>query len=191
MTLDQRIEAILFTTAKPFTVKRLAEVTKAPAEDVQAALATLETRLDASGSAMMLQRSGHAVELATRPEAADDVSLVVSEEAAGELTRPSLEALSILSYCGPMTRAELEQIRGVHSALILRNLMLRGLVEEREEGKLGQPLYAVTFDFLNHLGLQSVETLPDYVALRGHSTISDVLHDLEKQPPSASSEIPV
>lgn len=191
MTLDQRIEAILFASAKPFTVKRLAEVTKAAPDDVQAALVALEERLSGSGSAVMLQRSGHAVELVTRPEAADDVSLVVSEEAAGELTRPSLEALSILSYCGPMTRAELEQIRGVHSALILRNLMLRGLVEEREEGKLGQPLYAVTFDFLNHLGLQSVEALPDYEALRGHSTISDVLHDLEKQPPSASTEIPV
>jgi segregation and condensation protein B len=78
-----------------------------------------------------------------------------------------------------MTRPELEQIRGIQSSLILRNLMLRGLVEEKEDTRLGQPMYSITFDFLKHLGLSNVEALPDYEDLRGNSTVSDVLQDLE------------
>lgn len=181
MKLESLLETLLFAAGKPLTVKRLAEITNASADEVHAALLALQSRLDGSESGIMLQQNGHAYELVTRPEAAEIVSHVVREEAAGELTRPSVETLSILAYCGPMTRPELEQIRGVHSSMILRNLMMRGLVEEKEDERLGQPMYAVTFDFLNHLGLSGVEALPDYAALRGHAAITDVLHDLETQ----------
>ena len=88
----------------------------------------------------------------------------------GELSRPSLEALTILAYRGPLTRPELEQIRGVHSSLILRNLLLRGLIEEKEDARLGQPLYSVTLDFLRHIGLASVEELPSTKNCAGIST---------------------
>ena len=124
----------------------------------------------------------------TQPDAARAVAKVVNAEISGELTRPSLEALTILAYCGPMSRAELEQIRGVQSTLILRNLMLRGLIEEQPEEKLGQPLYAVTFDFLRHLGLKSVESLPEYEELRGHSVVQDILAENELAQPARPSQ---
>ncbi len=179
MTLDQTIEAVLFAAAKPFPIKRLAEVTQTQAPDVEAALKVLAERLDSSQSAIMLQKNGHEYELVTRPDAADAVALVVTEEAQGELSRAALEALTILAYRGPMTRAELEQIRGVHSSIILRNLMLRGLIEQKEEDRLGQPVFAVTFEFLNHLGVKGVEELPEYSDLRGHAVITDMLAQLE------------
>lgn len=181
MNLDQILEAILFAGAKPFSVKRLAELSKQSAADVESALNGLRERLQVSGSGIMLQNNGQNYELVTRPEAADPVSQVMNEELSGELTRPSLEALSVLAYCGPMTRPELEQIRGVQSSLILRNLMMRGLVEEKEDTRLGQPMYSVTFDFLNHLGIKNVEELPDYKELHGHSTVTEVLNELEGQ----------
>ncbi|MFH1621396.1 MAG: SMC-Scp complex subunit ScpB [Patescibacteria group bacterium] len=179
MNLDQILEAILFASARPLTIKYLSDVSREPAEKVKEALNTLRARLLESESGIMLQDNGTSFELATHPETAEQVARVTSEEAAGELTRPSLEALSILAYCGPMTRPELEQIRGVQSSLILRNLMLRGLVEEKEDARLGQPVYSVTFDLLNHLGLPNVESLPDYQELRSHSTVLDVLKDLD------------
>ncbi|MBI4139222.1 SMC-Scp complex subunit ScpB [Candidatus Uhrbacteria bacterium] len=179
MTLDATIEALLFAAAKPCAVKRLAELTGKDADDVKKALATLEERLEEADSGLMLIRHGHEAELVTRPEASAIVSLLLKAEAYGELTRPSLEALTILAYRGPLTRPELEQIRGVQSSLILRNLMMRGLVEEREEMRLGQPKYAVTVDFLRALGLSSVEELADYEELRGHATVVDVLSQLE------------
>ncbi len=127
----------------------------------------------------MLQQHGNEAEPVTRPDAAEAVKNVITMEAVGELSRPSLEALTILAYRGPLTRPELEQVRGVQSSLILRNLMLRGLVEEKEDARLGQPTYAVTFDFLNALGLAGVTDLPDYAELRGHATIQDVLSDIQ------------
>lgn len=182
MKLDQTIEAILFVGAKPFAVKRLAEITKHPVADVQDALLKLGERLETSGSGVVLQNNGQSYELVTHPETSEVVADVINEETSGELTRPQLEALAILAYCGPMTRPELEQIRGIQSSLILRNLMLRGLVEENEDTRLGQSAYAVTFDFLNHLGMKNVEALPDYSELHGHSSVNDVLRDLEEKP---------
>lgn len=184
MTIASQLEAILFAAGKPFSMKRLAELVSASAEDVKQGLEELRAALDERGSGVMLQTHGHDVELVSRPELAEIVKQVASSEASGELTRPSLEALTILAYRGPMTRPELEQVRGVQSSMILRNLMLRGLVEEKEDTRLGQPTYAVTFEFLNALGLPSVESLPEYSALRGHAAIQDVLADLEQSPES-------
>ena len=188
MTLDARLEALLFAAAKPLNIKRLAEAVDMQPAEVDVVLKQLADRLDVSGSGMMLQQNGPSYELVTRPEMADDVRRVVHDEAAGELSRPSLEALTILAYCGPLTRPELEQIRGVQSSMILRNLLLRGLIEEKEDTRLGQPVYAVSFAFIHHIGVPSVESLPDYVTLRGHSAVSDVLAQLEKAPPPTDQQ---
>lgn len=190
MTLDQTLEAVLFAGAKPFSVKRLAEVAQAEPKDVTDALKVLGERLDAAQSGIMLQKNGSDFELVTRPDAASAVAQVVNEEAQGELSRAALEALTILAYRGPMTRAEIEQVRGVHSSIILRNLMLRGLVEQKDEDRLGQPVYAVTFEFLNHLGVKSAEELPEYAELRGHAVLTDMLAQLEVAGPSAPADVP-
>jgi segregation and condensation protein B len=177
MSLDLTLESILFAGARPFSVRRLSELTGASPDNIEAALKTLDERLQSS--AVMVQRVGNDVQLVTRPDHAEVVKQVAADEVTGELTRASLEALTILAYRGPLTRPELEQIRGVHSSIILRNLELRGLVEEKEDKRLGQPVYAVTFDFIRHLGLKSVEELPKYEELRGHENVVDVLKDLE------------
>jgi segregation and condensation protein B len=184
-SLETRIEAVLFAGARPFSLKRLAELCNAVPKEIEQALESLSSRLESS--AVMLQRAGHEVQLVTRPEFAEIVKHVVKDEMAGELTRSSLEALTILAYRGPLTRPELEQIRGVHSSVILRNLMMRGLVEEKEEARLGQPTYAVTFDFIQHLGLSRVEELPEYEELRGHENVVDVLRDLDEPQHIAST----
>jgi segregation and condensation protein B len=178
-SLSAKLEAVLFAGARPFSVRRLAELCDAPSKDVETALEELERRLE--DSSIMLQKSGAEVQLVTRPEYADIVKQVVRDEVSGELSRPSLETLTILAYRGPLTRPELEQIRGVHSSVILRNLLLRGLIEEKEDARVGQATYAVTFDLIRHLGLKSVEELPDYEALRGHENVVDVLKDLEQK----------
>jgi segregation and condensation protein B len=187
MTIDQQIEAILFAGARAMPIKKLAELIGVETADIQDALGVLRRRLDEGGSAVMLQTNGPQVELVTRPEATEAVSKVVQDEAAGELSRPSLETLTILAYSGPLTRPEIEQIRGVQSSMILRNLMLRGLVEEREESRLGMPTFAVTLEFLNHLGVPSVSSLPEYEKLHGHSAIADVLEHLAEKTPEPSS----
>lgn len=178
MTLSHQLEAILFTSARPFTVKRLAEILDASSKDIEEALVEYEKRLESS--ALMVQRVGTELLLVTRPEYAESVQKIAKDEVHGELTRAALEALTILAYRGPLTRPELEQIRGVHSSMILRNLLLRGLIEEKDDVRLGQPTYTVTSDYVRHLGLKSLEELPRYEELRGHSNVVDVLKDLEE-----------
>lgn len=181
MNLDSIIEALLFASAKPCSIKRLSEISGAEADDVKKSLDDLARRLEECESGLMLARHGHEAELITRPEAAEKVGAFLKAEAYGELTRPSLEALTILAYRGPLTRPELEQIRGVQSALILRNLLLRGFIEEHEETRLGQPTYGVAMEFLRALGVASVSELPDYEDLRGNATVADVLSQLDAQ----------
>ncbi|MDD5726218.1 MAG: SMC-Scp complex subunit ScpB [Patescibacteria group bacterium] len=187
MKLDQTIEAILFAAGKPLTARKLAELMDVKIDEVEEALEALKERLQ-EGSGLMLQEYGKELELVTKPEAAEVVKKVIKDEEQAELTRASLEALTILAYRGPMTRPELEQIRGIQSSLILRNLMIRGLVEQKDDERLGQPTYAVTFDFMNHLGLSSVKDLPDYEVLRGNAAISDVLDHLNQAEDKSDKE---
>lgn len=181
MNIEQIIEAILFASGRALSERKLADLLGKKPEEISGILDSLQEELSERG--VILQRYEKEVELVTHPEAAEYVSKVIKDEEQGELTRAALEALTILAYRGPMTRPELEQIRGVQSSMILRNLMIRGLVEQKEDMRLGQVTYAVTFDFLNHLGLKSIKDLPEYEELRGHTAISDMLEQL-KEPES-------
>lgn len=187
MSHDQLLEVILFSLARPLTVKRLVETSALTLEEVEAAIPLLQKRLQDSGSALQLVQQGNEVELVNRPEFAELLRGVLKTESQTELTRPSLEALAILAYRGPMTRPELEQIRGVQSSMILRNLMLRGLVEMKEDVRLGQPLYAVTIDFVKYLGLQAATELPDYASLHGHPVVEQMIQELQAQTATAES----
>ncbi len=178
MKHDALIEAILFATAQPMSARKLGEVLSLAPEQVEEALQALQDRLETSESGLSLVRSGQMAELVTHPEAAGVVRSVMKQDVQGELTKPSLESLAVLAYRGPMTRPELEQIRGVQSALIIRNLLLRGLIEQKEDVRLGQPTYGVTVAFYKHLGLSGPGDLPDYETLRGNSAVDQVLKEL-------------
>ncbi len=173
------IEAILFATAEPMSARKLVNILDVTKEEVENGIEILANRLKTDESGLRLIVSGDEIELVTSPETSSWVKKALKQDIQGELTKPSLEALTILAYRGPMTRPELEQIRGVQSSMILRNLMMRGLVEMKEEGRLGQHVYAVTVEFLKHLGISNTNELPDFKELSEHAAISDVLSDLE------------
>jgi segregation and condensation protein B len=96
------------------------------------------------------------------------------------LTQPSIETLTIIAYRGPISKAEIEKIRGVNCSLILRNLMIRGLVDFDIDKNNGQELYNVTVDFLQYLGLNTVEDLPDYMRLHQLESLVDFLANKEE-----------
>lgn len=173
------IESLLFVSSRPLTAKRLAEASGLSKEEVRAALEALIADYDArENSGTVLLRHGDEVQLATAPANAEAVKAFLKDESFGELTRPALETLTIVGYRGPLTKAELEQIRGVNCSLILRNLMIRGLVET-EGGRADDPAapatYRVTFDFLRYLGLRQISELPDYESLRSDENLQKLL----------------
>lgn len=173
--LAQTMESVLFIAARPLTHKRLMELCDASKDEVMAAVDLLEKKYHDAQSGIRIVRHGHEIQMVTASESASTVQAFLKDETTGELTKPSLETLTIIAYRGPLTKAELEQIRGVHCGLILRNLLMRGLVEANGEQGMPQTLYHVTTAFVRFLGLTSVRQLPDYETLRSHHAIESIL----------------
>jgi segregation and condensation protein B len=157
-----QVEAVLFVAERPLTVTELTKLLKVPADAIEDALATLDRRHRGEGSGLSLQRQGDGVQLVTHPRAAAAVQRFLGLETSGRLSAAALETLAIVAYRQPVTRAQIEAIRGVNPDYALTTLTARGLVEE--VGRLnavGRPiLYGTTFEFLRAFGLRSLDDLP-------------------------------
>lgn len=161
MSLDAKIEAILFFKAEPQTAEELAKYAGANEEEVEAALLLLERRLEGGGVALV--RSGAAVELRTSAGTSALIEKIQKEELAKDLGRAGSETLSIILYRGPATRAEIDYVRGVNSTYILRNLLIRGLIEKVPNPKDQRSfLYQPTIELLSFLGVSHVRELPEF-----------------------------
>ncbi len=177
-TLIQQIEAILFVMAKPVSFTKLAKWTNSSSEAVQAALqAYAQTTADRG---IYLSMTGSEAQLTTAPVVHDLIAQIIKDERSGELTKPSLETLSIIAYRSPITKAELEAIRGVNCTLILRNLLIRGLITETMDKLKAVEVYDITPEYLQLLGVQTVAELPDYERLHRDIQIGERLALLEK-----------
>lgn len=176
MSLLPTIESILFVSTKPLTVRRLAEIVSAKPEEVEVALTELEQRLNTSERGIRLLRQGNVVQCVTSPEVSPIVTAYLKEVQAGELTRAALETLTIIAYRGPISKIQLDTIRGVNCALILRNLLIKGLIEAKNHKDRAQTSYYITTEFLKHLGITRVEDLPDYERLHADQLLDQLLH---------------
>ncbi len=168
MPLKSQLESLLFVALKPLSAKELAELTKHKLEEVSAALNELAEDYKSGQRGLALVKNNSAYQITTAPESARVVQQFLKDETTGELTPPSLEALTIIAYRGPIAKLELDRIRGVNCALILRNLLLRGLIEEKFDKKKNEHYYTVTHDFLRFLGLDGLNKLPDYEKLHNY-----------------------
>ena len=170
-TLVQLVESLLFVAGEPVTVAQLARALETPADAVEAALAEL-TALCA-GRGVRVQRHGETVQLVSAPEAARAIARFLGVQASGRLSSAALEVLAIIAYRQPITRAQVDAIRGVDSSGTVRALLARDLI--REAGRLetvGRPiLYATTPAFLQQFGLTSLADLPpiDLPSIEGES----------------------
>jgi segregation and condensation protein B len=175
--LKQKIESLLFISNKPMTSKKLAEFCDCGKVEVEIVLEAIKNQYNneiKESGVKFLEHDG-AVQLVTAPESSGVIEKFLKEELTGEMTRPQLEALTIIAYRGPITKMELEQIRGVNCSLILRNLLIRGLVESQIDKKIGVPLFKVTMDFVRFLGLTDIKQLPDYEKLSNSEVIQNIL----------------
>lgn len=161
MNLKSIIESLLFIHGEPMSAEKLAKVADAKKEDVIRALDDLSRTYEERGL-ILLEKEGK-YQLGTRPENASYVEKLVKSDFSEELSRAALETIAIIAYKGPLSRADIEFIRGVNSSFTLRNLMLRGLIERVENPKDARAyLYKVSFEFLHYLGVSKVEELPGF-----------------------------
>jgi len=175
MSLKSQIESLLFVANKPLNGKELAGFLKADKKAVEAELALLMQDYLDSASGLQIIESGDKYQLVSSAENSQVVSDFIHDETSGELSRPSLEALTIIAYRGPITKIDLDRIRGINCSLILRNLLIRGLIEEKSDKEKNETFYSVTLDFIRYLGINKVSDLPDYERLNHDDSIDKMI----------------
>lgn len=158
MTLDARIEAILFWRAEPIKISKLASLLDTQEADIRDALDDLKEKLEERGVALVEWEDE--VTLTTAPGVSELIESLTKEELMKDLGKAGLETLSIVLYKGPISRADIDYVRGVNSAFILRNLAIRGLIV-KDENK-----YKPTLELISHLGIKNIEELPDKESIR-------------------------
>lgn len=177
---QRQLEAILFIQAKPVSYTKLAKWLECTSDDVKIASTTLAALYQQANHGIQLTLTDHEVQLTTAGDLHEVVTRVVKDERTGDLTKPSLETLAIIAYRCPITKAELEAIRGVNCSLILRNLLIRGLVSETYDKTKGIEVYDITPEYLQLLGIGSIRDLPDFEHLHRDLKIGERLALLEK-----------
>jgi segregation and condensation protein B len=183
MTLISQIESILFVASKPLSAKKIAKAMETDETAVGESLVVLAAKYNTPDSGVTLLQNNDEWQLVSSPGNRLAAEKFLKAEVSGELTRPQLETLTVISYCGPITKPELEQVRGVNCALILRNLLLRGLIKENDDAGGLLPTYEVTMDYLRHLNINSLSELPDYETLHNHEYVMKVLGSNPEEPP--------
>lgn len=175
MSLKSQVESLLFVSLKPLSLKDLSVATGAKTKDLEEAVEELVADYSGGERGLAIIKNNKQYQLTTAADNAAIVQEFLKDETSGELSQPSLEALTIIAYRGPITKLELERIRGVNCSLIIRNLLLRGLIEEKFEKAKDENYYTVTHDFVRFLGLGNIEELPDYAKLNSAESLNSVL----------------
>ena len=161
-SLKGRIEAILFVAGEAVSIRDLAKALQADEKGLKAVLKEIGSEYDYEQRGFMLKRFGDKVQLATRPMYSEDVLRLLQPVQQQSLSQAAMETLAVVAYKQPVTRAEVEQIRGVKCDYSLQSLMMKGLIQEAgRKDTIGRPiLYATTDTFLSHFGIQGLEDLP-------------------------------
>ena len=160
LPLSVKLEAILFVAAEPVTAAQLAAALDVAPSVIERGLNELDASLLTRG--LRLQRHAGRVQLTTAPQLAELIERFLGLEATSHLSRAALETLAIIAYQQPVTRPQIDSIRGVNSDSMMKSLLNKGLILEsgRADGQ-GRPiLYSTTPEFLQHFGLNSILEMP-------------------------------
>ena len=161
MNLNTYVEAILFLKGEPVALRYLSKLLDKKDFEIKEAIIELKEKLDGRG--LCIVEKDESFMLATSPELSNFTKKLTEEEFDSKLSKAGLETLSIILYRGPVSRADIDHIRGVNSAFIVRNLLVRGLVERTSNPRDNRSyLYKPSFQLLRYLGIKNIEELPEY-----------------------------
>ena len=158
MTLDMKIEALLFYRATPLNKITLMKTLGCAEDDFHEAVESVRKRHEKTALSVLETESE--IQLTTSPEVSDFIAEQKKDEINGDIGKAGAETLAIILYREPITRAEIDRIRGVNSSFIIRNLMIRGLIERK--ARKGSQVYSISTQLLQHLGVEQKYDLPRY-----------------------------
>lgn len=172
MNLESKIEAILFFKNEPVSVSELVKLAGGKPDEVNGALVNLRAFYKDRG--MVVISDGEFVSFGTHPDQSEMILNLQKEELVRELSRASLETLAVILYRGPISRREIDHLRGVNSGFILRALLIRGLIERADSSaNLGSVAagrsysYKAALKLLEYLGVTRLQDLPEYEKILG------------------------
>lgn len=175
------LESILLVSDKTISIKMLAEVLEIKTSELKDLIKILEEKYNKEDSGIHLSISHDKIQFTSNPICESIVKNFTKQELNSNLTDASLETLTVIAYRGPITKSEIEQIRGVNCSLILRNLLIKGLIEKEKTQEKMSDIYFVTNDFLKYLGLNSVDQLPDFEKLSSSEVLDNILSDKNQE----------
>lgn len=170
------IESLLFVSGEPVKKIKLIKILAIELEKLEEALKTISDKYEEAKSGLTLLTKGEEVQLVSRAENAEFIESLVKSELQESLSNAAMEVVSIIAYRSPISKTEIEAIRGVNCAYTLRNLLLRGLIERSDNPNDSRGyVYVVSFDFLKKLGVDNVKNLPEYGILSVDSRINSII----------------
>lgn len=163
MVLKSVLESLLFAWGEPLNINEISRILNLPASHVAKVLDEMTRHLEGDADrGLIIQRFGNSYQITTKKENFEFIQNLLQTTVNRSLSTASMETLSIIAYKQPVTRVEIELIRGVKCSNVVKGLLDKGLI--KEVGKLDKPgrptLYATTDEFLRHFGLNSIEELP-------------------------------
>ena len=162
------IEALLFVAGEPISIATLAKHAECTSTEAKEAIGILEKTLTLRGIRVL--KKDELVTLVTAPQAASYAEKLIKEELLGELSKAALETLTIIAYRHPITRTDIDYIRGVNSSFTLRNLAQRGLVERLSAVGGKGYRYQPSMEFMKFLGITSFMELPEFETVQKELT---------------------
>ena len=150
-------------------------------DDLKKLLSKLKEKYNQEDSGIHVLDNNKKVQFVSHPDNIKVLKDYFNDELSGDLSKPSLETLTIIAYRQPVSKEELEQIRGVNCSMIIRNLLIRGLIEESTDKESLSINYSVTMDFLKYMGINSVDELSDYEKLNSDENLIKLLDGSENE----------
>ena len=173
------IESVLFVSGEPIKLAKIAKVLGLEKAEVEKGLESLQEKYTNAQSGLSLIRKGDEVQLVSRAENAQFVEQLMKSELQDALSPAALEVVSIIACRGPISKPEIEAIRGVNCNYTLRNLLLRGLIERSDNPRDSRGyVYGISFEFLKKMGVDDVKKLPDYATLSVDARINSVVGEV-------------
>ncbi|MDP3004301.1 MAG: SMC-Scp complex subunit ScpB [Candidatus Azambacteria bacterium] len=165
MIMEQKyiLESLLFTSGHPLSYKKIAEVSGFSEEEIEKSLKELAMDYEQNNRGLRLIFLDGKAQLVAAPESKEAMEKMIKSDFEEDLSQAALETLAIVAYKGPVSRAAVENLRGVNCSFILQSLAIRGLIDKKNNPGDGRSyIYNVTFDFLKHLGINKLDDLPNY-----------------------------
>lgn len=174
--IKSAVETILFANGDPMKISKLAKIIEIEKEKTQEAIEELIEDYKKNQSGLIILKLGEEIQLASNPENGKYVEQLMKSELSDSLSPAALEVLSIVAYRGPISKPEIEAIRGVNCNYTIRNLLIRGLINKSDNPSDGRGfVYSITFDLLKKMGIDDIEKLPQYDILSKDERINSIV----------------